>query len=73
MFFVEEQNSKQLILHHGDALDISWPEDITKVVANIPYQISSPLIEKLTRFLKEPTNSLPTLCSWSSLNLLNAY
>ena len=56
--FREEQNSKQLILHHGDALDISWPEDITKVVANIPYQISSPLIEKLTRFLKEPTNSL---------------
>ena len=28
--FLEEQNSKQLILHHGDALDISWPEDITK-------------------------------------------
>lgn len=51
--FREEQNSKQLILHHDDALNAAWPSDITKVVANIPYQISSPLIEKLTRHLKE--------------------
>ena len=40
--FREEQNTKQLILHHDDAL-AAWPSDITKVVANIPYQISSPL------------------------------
>lgn len=51
--FREEQNTKQLILHHDDALNASWPSNITKVVANIPYQISSPLIEKLTRHLKE--------------------
>ncbi|MEC8589892.1 MAG: rRNA adenine N-6-methyltransferase family protein, partial [Candidatus Thermoplasmatota archaeon] len=40
--FREEQNTKQLILHHDDALNAAWPSDITKVVANIPYQISSP-------------------------------
>mgnify|MGYP001196330112 FL=1 len=51
--FREEQNSKKLILHHDDALNAAWPSNITKVVANIPYQISSPLIEKLTRQLKE--------------------
>ncbi len=51
--FREEQKSKQFILHHDDALTASWPNDITKVVANIPYQISSPLIEKLTRHQKE--------------------
>ena len=51
--FREEQNTKQLILHHDDALNAAWPSSITKVVANIPYQISSPLIEKLTRHLKE--------------------
>ena len=51
--FREEQNTKQLILHHDDALNAAWPSDITKVVANIPYQISSPLIEKLTRHIKE--------------------
>ena len=56
--FREEQHSKQFILHHDDALTASWPSDITKVVANIPYQISSPLIEKLTRHLKEQTDAL---------------
>ena len=42
--FREEQNTKQLILHHDDALNASWPSNITKVVANIPYQISSNLL-----------------------------
>lgn len=56
--FREEQNTKQLILHHDDALNTAWPSNITKVVANIPYQISSPLIEKLTRHLKEHQGQL---------------
>ena len=54
--FREEQNAKQLLLHHDDALTVDWPDDVTKVVANIPYQISSPLIKKLTRHLKAQTN-----------------
>jgi 16S rRNA (adenine1518-N6/adenine1519-N6)-dimethyltransferase len=56
--FREEQNAKQLILHHDDALTLDWPTNITKVVANIPYQISSPLIEKITRYLKDQTTSI---------------
>ena len=56
--FREEQNAKQLMLHHDDALTVDWPDDVTKVVANIPYQISSPLIKKLTRHLKEQTNPI---------------
>jgi 16S rRNA (adenine1518-N6/adenine1519-N6)-dimethyltransferase len=56
--FREEQNAKQLVLHHDDALALDWPTNITKVVANIPYQISSPLIEKITRFLKDQTTSI---------------
>ena len=56
--FREEQNASRFILHHDDALTASWPSDITKVVANIPYQISSPLIEKLTRHLKEQPDAL---------------
>tara|TARA_S200000501_G_scaffold65554_1_gene56692 strand:- start:3772 stop:4638 length:867 start_codon:yes stop_codon:yes gene_type:complete len=56
--FREEQNAKQLLLHHDDALTIDWPDDVTKVVANIPYQISSPLIKKLTRHLKAQTNPI---------------
>ena len=37
-----------LNLIEGDALEIKWP-DANKIVANIPYQISSPLIEIITR------------------------
>ena len=53
--FSEQQNSGVLTLLHGDALVEEWPQSITKIVANIPYQISSPLIEKITKFnlLKE--------------------
>ena len=51
--FRKELQTNQLTLHQGDALSIDWPEDITKVVANIPYQISSPLIERLTQHLKQ--------------------
>ena len=56
--FRKEQNAKQLLLHHDDALTVDWPDDVTKVVANIPYQISSPLIKKLTRHLKSQTNPI---------------
>jgi len=33
----------------ADALDIDWPADATHVVANLPYQISSPAIERIQR------------------------
>ena len=42
----------KLTIISGDALRIKWPNSITKVVANIPYQISSPLIELLTKYLR---------------------
>ena len=50
--FSTELESQQLTIHQGDALQVNWPSDITKVIANIPYQISSPLIELLTRYLR---------------------
>ena len=43
-----------LTLLEGDALQVSWPADITRVVANIPYQISSPLIDVITRYHRNP-------------------
>jgi len=51
--FSKDIANKDLILHHGDALQLKWPSNVTKVVANIPYQISSPLIDLLTRFLRD--------------------
>ena len=41
-------NFPSLNLIEGDALQIKWPT-ANKVVANIPYQISSPLIDVITR------------------------
>ncbi len=35
---------------YGDALEIEWPQDITHIVSNLPYQISSPILEKIQRF-----------------------
>ena len=51
--FSKDIANKDLILHHGDVLKLKWPSNVTKVVANIPYQISSPLIDLLTRFLRD--------------------
>ncbi len=45
-------NFPKLELVEGDALEVKWPK-ANKVVANIPYQISSPLIDVITR-----TNSI---------------
>ena len=30
---------------HADVLEIDWPQDITHIVSNLPYQISSPVLE----------------------------
>ena len=51
--FKNEINSKQLELIKGDALKLEWPSDFTDIVANIPYQISSPLLEKITKICNE--------------------
>lgn len=44
----------QLTLLEGDALTLNWPNDVTKLVANIPYQISSPLIDRITKAHRHP-------------------
>ncbi|DAC31391.1 MAG TPA: ribosomal RNA small subunit methyltransferase A [Candidatus Poseidoniaceae archaeon] len=55
--FAPELTAGQLTLIEGDALTVAWPADVDKMVANIPYQISSPLIELLTRYLRNPRTS----------------
>ncbi len=55
--FAPEIDSGQLNVISGDALKVKWPMGITKVVSNIPYQISSPLIDRLTKYLREQENS----------------
>ena len=50
--FSNEIEQGSLIVQTGDALTVAWPDDVTKVIANIPYQISSPLVDLLTRYLR---------------------
>jgi len=47
--FAQAIESGDLTLLNGDALAIQFPADITHVVANIPFQISSPLIDRLLK------------------------
>ena len=56
--FAEELAEGRLTLLEGDALEVAWPKDLTRVVANIPYQISSPLIDVITRHHRNP-NTVP--------------
>ena len=47
--FAEEIERQTLVLTEGDALTVTWPNAIDAVVSNIPYQISSPLIDALEK------------------------
>ena len=35
---------------HADALEIDWPEEITHIVSNLPYQISSPVLARIQKY-----------------------
>ncbi len=41
---LQKQFGKQLTLMHGDALRAPFPEGPLRVVGNLPYQISTPLL-----------------------------
>ena len=41
---------KPLLIQLGDAVKENWPAGITHVISNLPYQISSPIIERITRY-----------------------
>lgn len=45
--FQDEIESGSLTLLAGDALKVKWPADVDRIIANIPYQISSPLCERI--------------------------
>lgn len=46
-FLESELNYEQFNLINEDALSTKWPDDITHIVANIPYGISSPILERI--------------------------
>ena len=51
-----------LSVTHADALTVDWPEDITHIIANIPYGISSPLLDKIQKHIRRsPLDSIVLL------------
>lgn len=46
---------------HGDALEVDFPEDTNKIISNLPYGISSPITEKIVRFLNRKPGSTAIL------------
>ena len=52
----------QLEIISGDALKLNWPIGLTHIVANLPYQISSPVLDKIQQYhLKNPLNVIVLL------------
>ena len=49
VFDVEDDH---LSIIHADALTVDWPEDITHIIANIPYGISSPILERIQSHIR---------------------
>ncbi len=52
---------KNVELINADALEIDFPEDVTKIVSNLPYAISSPVTTKIVYFLNKRPNSFAIL------------
>jgi ribosomal RNA small subunit methyltransferase A len=51
--FPEQISTGQLEIIEADALKTNWPE-VTHIVANIPYQISSPILERIHQESTKP-------------------
>ena len=49
--FPNENNKLEII--SGDALRLNWPDNLTHLVANLPYQISSPILDKIQQYHSE--------------------
>ena len=41
---------ESLTLEEADAVSQMWPKGITHVISNLPYQISSPIVDRITKY-----------------------
>lgn len=42
--------NEKLEIISGDALKLNWPNNLTHIVANLPYQISSPILDRIQQY-----------------------
>jgi len=43
-------STESLTLEEADAVSQRWPKGITHVISNLPYQISSPIVDRITKY-----------------------
>ncbi len=58
---VKLSNYKNIEFMNQDILEISFPEDVNKIISNLPYSIASPITERIIRFMNNHTNSIAVL------------
>ena len=44
------ESGESLTLEEADAVSQRWPKGITHVISNLPYQISSPIVDRITKY-----------------------
>ncbi len=54
-------DNKNIEFINADALSIDLPMDANKIISNLPYAISSPITEKIIRFLNKKGNGMAIL------------
>ena len=47
---VFRESAQYLTIDEADAVSGRWPKGITHVISNLPYQISSPIIDRITKY-----------------------
>ena len=47
---VFRESKESLDIEEADAVSESWPEGITHIISNLPYQISSPIVDRITKY-----------------------
>ena len=56
---VFRESKESLDIEEADAVSERWPEGITHIISNLPYQISSPIVDRITKYhSSEPILSL---------------
>jgi 16S rRNA (adenine1518-N6/adenine1519-N6)-dimethyltransferase len=47
---VFRESKESLDIEEADAVSERWPEGITHIISNLPYQISSPIVDRITKY-----------------------
>ncbi|MBE5729232.1 ribosomal RNA small subunit methyltransferase A [Candidatus Parvarchaeota archaeon] len=66
LFLIDESkvklsNYKNIEFINQDILETTFPEDVNRIISNLPYSIASPITERIIRFLNKHRNSIAVL------------